>query len=87
MSWSISATGKAPAVAAHVAKSIAESKCQEPEETIKNAVGAILATALAAYPAGRGVKVSAAGSQSRDGNGNATNSLSVMLEPVLGFVE
>lgn len=87
MSWSLSAVGKSRAVADRVAKSIADSKCSEPEETIKNAVGAALATALAAFPEGMAVKVVASGSQSSDGKGNATNSLQVVLEPLYGFVE
>lgn len=93
MSWSINAVGRAGAVAGKVASEIVKIKCSEPEETIKNAVGAILATALSAYPEGYAVSVEANGSQG-PGYDSATganigghvNSLTVNVRPLYGFV-
>jgi len=90
MSWSVSAVGKPAAVAASIAKSIGSSKCYEPEETIKNTIGTVLATALAAFPPNSAVRVEASGSQSVPDStkpGVATNSLTVKIEPLWGFVE
>jgi hypothetical protein len=44
MSWSVSATGRAPAVAVEIAKQLA-SKCAQPEETVKNSLGVVIAVA------------------------------------------
>lgn len=93
MSWSISVVGKAGAVAAKVAAEVIKIKCSEPEETIKNGVGAILATALGAYPENSAVQVDASGSQG-SGYDHATgqsvsghiNSLSVKVSPLYGFL-
>lgn len=93
MSWSVSAVGKAAAVAAKVAKDLAAIKCSEPEETIKNSVGTIVATALAAYPDTYAVTVNASGSQgpgySPDNPGASmgqVNTLQVTISPMYGFV-
>ena len=90
MSWSVSAIGKPTAVAAKLAAQFAGIKCMEPEETIKNTVASAVAVALKAYPASYAVKVEASGSQSTDSSkppGEATNSLSVKIEPIWGFCE
>lgn len=93
MSWSVAAVGKASAVAAKIAKDIAAINCSEPEQTIKNSVGAIVATALAAYPDTYAVTVAASGSQgpgySPDKPGVAmgqVNTLQVSISPLYGFV-
>lgn len=86
MSWSVSAIGKASAVAAKIAADIERQKCMEPEEAIKKSVASALAAALAAFPEGSAVKVEASGSQSATG-AKATNNLSVSLQPLYGFVE
>lgn len=93
MSWSVSAVGKASAVAAKIAKDIAATHCSEPEETIKNSVGSIIATTLAAYPDTYAVSVTASGSQgagySPDKPGVAAgqvNTLQVTISPMYGFV-
>ena len=87
MSWSVGATGKAPAVRAAIAKQFEQqSKCVEPEETIRQAIKAILDEALSAQSGA--VKVGASGSQSMDYNTKAvSHSLSVTVEPVWGFLE
>jgi hypothetical protein len=89
MSWSVSAIGKASAVAAKLATQFANIKCTEPEETIKNTVASAVAVALKAFPASYVVRVDASGSQSKshaDPNA-ATNQLSVKIDPIYGFVE
>ena len=90
MSWSTSAIGKPAAVAAQVEKTLSNIKCMEPEETIKNTIKGILATALAAFPPNMAVKVDANGSQSVPDSATptvTTNSLYVKIEPLYGFVE
>lgn len=90
MSWSLSAVGKAVAVAAKLKKDFANIKCSEPEETIKNQACAAIATALAAFPPGQAVSVSAGGSRSVADHKKpeeAVNSLSIKIEPLWGFVE
>ncbi len=94
MSWSVSGVGRAAAVAQKLQKDCAAIKCTEPEETIKNSVATIIATALAAYPEGSAVSVSAMGSQSPGydpANLGAVlgmvNSLSVSISPLYGFVD
>lgn len=93
MSWSVSAVGRPAAVAAKLAKDIASIKCMEPEETIKNGVGTIIAAALAAYPESYAVTVSANGSQGPGYDPNKSgatvgqvNSLTVSISPLYGFV-
>lgn len=87
MSWSVSAMGKPAAVATKLAADFARIKCTEPEESIKNTVASAVATGLAAFPPNQAVSVEASGSQSSSNPGEATNSLSVSLKPLWGFVE
>lgn len=90
MSWSVSRVGKPAAVAAALAKDFAAIKCSEPEETIKNSVATAVAAGLAAFPPSLAVKVVASGSQySPDSTkpNEKQNQLSVVLEPIHGFVE
>lgn len=94
MSWSVSGVGRAAAVARKLQNDCAAIKCAEPEETIKNCVATIIATALAAYPESYAVSVGASGSQ---GPGydptkvgavlGMVNSLSVSISPLYGFVD
>jgi hypothetical protein len=86
MSWSVTAVGKPRAVAAKIAAQFEAIKCYEPEETIKKSVAAALAAALEAYPETTAVNVQASGSQSGK-ELPVTNSLSVKLETLYGFVE
>jgi hypothetical protein len=90
MSWSVSAIGKASAVASKLAVDFASVKCSEPEETIKSGVAGAVAVALAAFPPNYAVRVEAYGSQSCPDSSKApnekTNSLNVKIEPVWGFV-
>lgn len=90
MSWSVAAIGKPAKVAESVAKQVAAAKCPEPEETIKNTLGAAIATALAAFPPGMAVKVEANGSQyvpDASKPAEAQNTFSVSVLPIYGFVE
>jgi len=87
MSWNISGTGKPAALAAKLAGDFAKNKCQEPEETIRQGVGLIIAEALKVYPETLAVKFDAGGSQQGHSDGKYTNALSVNIEPVYGFVE
>lgn len=89
MSWSVNAIGRAHAVAAKVDKELANSRCSEPEETLKGIIGSAIAAALAAFPSDYAVKVVAMGSQSCPSAANPeekTNSLSLTIEPIWGFV-
>jgi hypothetical protein len=91
MSWSVSAVGNASRVAAKLATDFANSKCSEPEETIKNTVASAVATALTAFPPNYAVRVEASGSQSVIDVGKAphqkTNQLVVKIEPLWGFLQ
>lgn len=88
MSWSVSAVGKASAVATRIKEQMAVGKCAEPEETIKQAVGEIIATALGSMPEqSLAVKVEASGSQSTTNNIVVSNSLTVKIEPIHGFLD
>ena len=86
MSWSVSAIGRPPAVAAKVADEISRYKCVDPEEGVKQAVGAALAAALAAQDPASVVKVTASGHQQGSGE-TAVNTLRVEVEPIFGFIE
>jgi hypothetical protein len=86
MSWSVRAVGRAKAVADKVSKEIAGIKCAEPEESIKNAVGAIVATTLAAFPDDSAVEIDLSGSQWKDGDKGTMNDLNVKVRPIYGFV-
>ena len=87
MSWSIQASGKAKPVAAKLAKDLAQIKCSEPEETIKNKVGEIIAAALGSFSDKIPVTIKASGSQSTDNNLVVSNSLNVSIEPQWNFLE
>lgn len=71
MSWSVSATGKAPAVAIAIEKQfagMASYPCPEPEETAKQRVREAIAAILGGHTAdGLSVKVTASGSMSWSG--------------------
>jgi hypothetical protein len=91
MSWSVGRTGRAGAVAKALAEDFARIKCVDPEETVKNGIATAVAAALAAFPAGEVVQVSASGSQ-HDAIYNAPesgkiNSLSVMITPIYNFLD
>lgn len=87
MSWSVSAVGKAAAVAAKIAQEINAYKCAEPEEGVKQAAGVVLAAALAAQDPAGVVQVAASGSQSQQGTPPVfTNSLAITVTPIYGFV-
>jgi hypothetical protein len=88
MSWSVAAIGKSSAVRAAIANQFANgSKCAEPEETIRQAAAAVIDKALEAQAEATAVKVSASGSQSSSGGIVTNNSLSIMVDPMWGFVE
>lgn len=93
MSWSFHAIGKPGAVLGKARNDLVQCKCAEPEETIKGKVLNILEAALLAFPDSSAVHVTASGSQSTAYNGPAvvegrfTNSLSIEIKPIYGFVE
>jgi len=91
MSWSVTAIGKPAAVAAAIESQFAQSKCAEPEESIRQSARAAIAAALAAQSPSTAVKVSAYGSQStfyKTGQPDGvTNNLSITIEPQQNFVE
>jgi hypothetical protein len=88
MSWYIKKVGAAKAVADAVKKSLDDIKCVEPENTIKNDVGAAIYLALGAFPPDFPVSVEASGSQSSDPNWDGqVNMLNVKIEPLFGFVK
>jgi hypothetical protein len=92
MSWSTSAIGKPPAVMAKVAEEFSRHPCVEPEETVRQAAGALIAAALQAQDPNSVVIVSASGSQNQNYNSKAekttvNNTLNIRVEPVYGFVE
>jgi hypothetical protein len=90
MSWSVSAIGKASAVAAKAAEQFAAIKCSEPEETIKNTAASAVALALSAFPAHYAVRLTASGSQHQPDQSKPdekVNNLRVEIEPIWGFVE
>lgn len=86
MSWSVSATGRAAAVAKKLAEDFARVNCSEPEQTIKNNVASAVDAALTAFPPEAPVRVEASGSQSNM-NGAITNQLKVEIAPIWGWVE
>lgn len=93
MSWSVNAVGRPQAVAAKIKKDLAAITCSEPEETIKNAISSVIATAVEAYPESYAVSVSASGSQGPGYDPDKTgapmgqvNNLHVNISPLYGFV-
>lgn len=90
MSWSVNAVGKSTAVAVKLAGDFGRIKCAEPEETIKNTVWSAIEAALLVFPPTQAVRVEASGSQYAPDStkpDEKTNSLTVRLEPIFGFVE
>jgi hypothetical protein len=87
MSWSIAAVGRPAAVAAKVAEDIAKIKCSEPEESIKNRIGAAIVAACEAMPSASAVRVEANGSQYVPQGDGVMNSAYMKIEPLYGFVE
>lgn len=90
MSWQVSAIGRPAAVLTAVAQNIATMRCLEPEQTIKTLAGDLIEKALAAYPEGAAVEVTASGSQSNVGQageaGKAVNSLTITIKPLWNFL-
>lgn len=97
MSWSVQATGKAPAVAAEIErqfKAMESYPCAEPEESAKQLVRQTIATLCAGqtHPDAMAVKVAASGSQSWTAGDqhkpeNVSNTLSLTFETLYGFIE
>lgn len=96
MSWSVSAVGKAPAVAAAIEKQFAAMSypCPEPEESVKQSIRKIIAQLCASQtrPDAMAVKVQAAGSMywfSGDQNQpkEISNTASLTFESIYGYVE
>lgn len=89
MSWSFIGMGKPDALAVKAAADMSRIKCVEPEETIKAKAIEIIEVALAAYPKTIAVDISAGGSQWTNGidSSIATNTFTLMIKPVHGFVE
>ena len=91
MSWSVQALGKPAAVAVAIDDQFTSGgECHEPEESIRQAARALIATALGAQTGAGAVKVGAYGSQSSFRRGDAvvtTNQLQITVELVVGFVE
>jgi hypothetical protein len=92
MSWSVSAIGKAPAVARSIADQITNgSKCLEPEESVRQAAAALIKAALVAQDtAGVVVQVIASGSMGyKDWTAKTGvyNSLNIQIVPQHGFIE
>lgn len=89
MSWSVAATGKAPAVCVAIAKQFAgQSKCLEPEEGVRQAAASLIDASLRVQDTSAVVKVSASGHQTTNYQTNASsNYLSILIEPQHGFLE
>lgn len=82
MSWSISAEGKAPAVAVKVARDFAGfiERLAQPERNIAEAAFDAIRSALADYPPNGVVTINASGSQSGEGAARV-NQLRVEITP------
>jgi hypothetical protein len=91
MSWSVSAIGKSDAVARKLATDFAAIKVTGPEVDVVNSAAAAIAAALAAQVPPTAVRVAASGSQSSMGQSGSptsyTNTMSISIEPIYGFVE
>jgi hypothetical protein len=89
MSWSVAATGKAPAVMTEIARQFAaQAKCVDPEEDVRQAAIAILATAITSQDAGTAIRVMASGHQSTSyPEKRVSNSLTITIEPLYQFFE
>lgn len=85
MSWSVSTSGTKAEVRAEVAKQLDSStpgycKCGEPEETLRQAAGALALAAIDANPDNNNVGVSCYGSALTDADGVQTsNSVTVSM--------
>jgi len=86
MSWSVSATGKAPVVAGAI-----ERQFSGYAWAVRQQARATIAAALSAQSPAVAVKVTAFGSQSTLGHFGGpdivTNNLSIVIEPIHGFLE
>ena len=92
MSWSVSRVGKSDKLGSVIKSDLANSKCSEPEESIKAAVGErLIAKALDGNIPATAVKVTAFGSQSVSGStggpNSVSNSLKIEIEQLYGFVD
>jgi hypothetical protein len=90
MSWSVSAVGKPEAVIASLAKQFGSNPCQMPEEYIRQDAWKSIASSLGAQDQNSAVRVIASGSMGfKDSLGKTGpyNSLSIVIEPLHGFVE
>lgn len=87
MSWSVSAMGKAAAVAQKVAADLERQKCPEPEQAIKTKLGEVAAMALAALPDNTYVKVEGGGHQNAENHGKFVNAFKIEVTPLYGFIE
>lgn len=87
MSWSFSAIGKPLAILAKAEKDLNSIRCAEPEESIKDKVLEIIKAAMADCPGTQVIQIKAGGSQHPLPNGKYTNSLSIEIAPIYGFVE
>jgi ABC-type Zn2+ transport system substrate-binding protein/surface adhesin len=92
MSWGITAIGKPQAVAAKLADEFTKHPCIDPEEGVRQAAANVIAVALAAQDPNSAVKVMANGHQFQNYDLKGTkstisNTLSITVEPVSGFVE
>ena len=93
MSWGVSGVGKPVALAAKLATEFSKNPCCDPEESVRQAAGAVIAACLAAQDPNSVVTVMAGGHQSTvygtDGNatGQYQNTLNIKIDPIYGFVE
>ncbi len=94
MSWSVSGTGRASALAIRIEKDFENyTKCSEPEESIKQkARELIVLTLQGQVPPDQVVTVTASGSQSISGDSNSgltavRNQLKIEIYPIYNFVE
>jgi hypothetical protein len=93
MSWSFSGCGKAAPLFAKMKADLSAYRCVEPEESIKQQALITIETAINAFPNKAAVKIEASGSQSPEIGpkgeltGKYTNSLSIVLTSLYGFIE
>lgn len=91
MSWSVSALGKSDAVARKLAADFEKIRVVGPEVQVVETAAASVAAILAAQVPPTAVSVKAFGSQSQSGGApgptSYTNSCSIVVEPLYGFVE
>jgi autotransporter adhesin len=89
MSWSVIAVGKKDAVAAKLATDFEKiTYLSGPEAELKDAAAEIITKAVAAQGDKTAIKVSASGSAGQSyGPDSATQTLSIVIEPIFGFVE